>query len=144
MAGEINGADVVLAMSMADSASEDYQILGSQRGITFSGTVNTIDTSNKQSGRARTFIMGRKTETLTLDKLYVPDEEAYEALKTAFRNGTKIMVMRCERATPDEGDYSNVESAEAGVTQLSESAPDQEAATCNISLEISGNWTAAA
>lgn len=120
----MNGTDVLLLI--------DGDVVGSQRGVTFDETTAEIDTSSKES-RAMRVIGGRYGATVSLDALYVPDDNAYARLKAAMRSGTLITVIRQE-----EGDVT--ESAPALVTSMSESFPDQDAATISAALRIDGEW----
>lgn len=110
----------------------DGDVIGSQRNVTFNETTAEVDTSSKDQ-REMTVIAGRYAATVELDALYVPDDNGYERLKAAMRNGSLITVIREE-----EGQV--LESAGALVTSLSEAAPDQDAATVSVSLRISGAW----
>lgn len=120
----MNGSDILLLI--------DGDVVGSQRNVTFEETTAEIDVSSKES-RAMRVIAGRYGSTVSLDALYVPDDDAYARLKAAMRNGSLITVIRQE-----DGDVT--ESAAALVTSLSEAAPDQDAATVSISLRIDGEW----
>jgi hypothetical protein len=122
----MNGTDVLLLI--------DGDVVGSQRNVTFDETTAEVDYSNKDQ-REMIVGAGRYGATVTLDALYVPDDDGYGRLKAAMRNGSLITVIRQE-----EGDV--LESAAALVTSLSEAAPDQDAATISVSLRISGAWVA--
>jgi hypothetical protein len=112
----------------------DGDVVGSQRNVTFEETNAEVDTSSKDA-REMTVIAGRYSATVSLDALYVPDDNAYQRLKVAMRSGALITLIREE-----EGDV--LESASALVTSLSEAAPDQDAATVAASFRISGPWIA--
>ena len=120
----MNGSDVLLLV--------DGVPVGSQRGVTFEETTAEIDVSSKDS-RATCVLGGRYGATVELDALYVPNDASYQALKTAMRAGTLIQVNRQE-------DGAILESADALVTSISETAPDQEGATISVSLRIDGEW----
>jgi hypothetical protein len=120
----MNGSDVLLMI--------DGDVIGSQRGVTFEETTAEVDYSNKDQ-REMIVGAGRYGATVSLDALYVPDDNGYERLKAAMRNGSLITVIRQEEGTV-------LESASALVTSISEAAPDQDAATIAVSLRISGAW----
>ena len=121
----MNGTDVLVKIG--------NDIIGSQRDCTFGEKNAEIDMSSKD-GRAKKVLAGRYTADITMDSLYVPNDNAYLALKSALRNGTMVTVVRQE-----EG--SDLEEAQAIVTDLSEKAPDQAAATVSIALSIDGEWS---
>ena len=107
-------------------------VTGSQRDVTFDETTAEIDVSSKDS-RAMRVLPGRYGATLSLDSLYVPTDTAYQALLAAMRNGTFVEVVAIEEGVV-------LESADAIVTKLSKSGPDQGEATVSISLRIDGEW----
>lgn len=110
----------------------DGDVIGSQRGVTFEENTAEIDVSSKDS-RAMRVVGGRYSATVSLDALYVPDDNGYERLQAAMRNGSLVTVIR-------EEEGAVLESAAALVTKLSEQAPDQDAATISATLRIDGEW----
>lgn len=121
----MNGTDILVAI--------DGDVVGSQRDVTFDETTEEIDVSSKDA-RAGRYLPGRYGATMSLDALYVPDDDAYLALQSAMRNGELVEVWSME-------DSVVIESADAIVTSLSRSGPDQGEATVSIGLRIDGEWT---
>jgi len=121
----MNGTDILIAI--------DGETVGSQRDVSYEETTGEIDVSSKDS-RAGRYLPGRYGATMSLDALYVPDDTAYLALQTAMRDGEMVEVWSME-------DSVVIESADAIVTSLSRSGPDQGEATVSISLRIDGEWT---
>ena len=121
----MNGTDILIAI--------DGDVVGSQRDVSYDETTAEIDISSKDS-RAGRYLPGRYGATMSLDALYVPDDTAYLALQSAMRNGDMVEVWSMEAAIV-------IESADAIVTSLSRSGPDQGEATVSISLRIDGEWT---
>lgn len=122
----MNGSDVLLLV--------EGTVVGYQRDVTFEEATEAIDVSSKES-RARRVTAGRYSASVSLDALYVPDDVAYQSLKSAMRTGALVTVLRQE-------DGVALEHAEALVTALSEKAPDQDAATLSVELVIDGEWVA--
>jgi len=120
----MNGADIIIYI--------DGEAVGSQRDCSLDEASATVDFSSKDS-RAQIVDYGRYSATLTLDALYVPTDAAYQALRDAIRNATKVEVVRVEENVV-------LESAQAVVTALGTKAPDQVEATVSASLTISGEW----
>jgi len=125
----MNGTDILLLVY--DGAA--YDVVGSQRDVTFEETTDEIDVSSKDS-RNKRVLPGRYSSTVSLDALYVPTDDAYEKLKDAMRTGVAVKLMRQE-------DGVSLESADAIVTSISEAGPDQGEATISVSLTIDGAWT---
>lgn len=122
----MNGSDVLLLV--------EGTVVGYQRDVTFEEATEAIDVSSKES-RARRVTAGRYSASVSLDALYVPDDVAYQSLKSAMRTGALVTVLRQE-------DGVALEHAEALVTALSEKAPDQDAATLSVELVIDCEWVA--
>jgi TP901-1 family phage major tail protein len=127
----INGADVLLKVNTGTASSPVWTAVGGQRDASIEETTEEIDTSSKD-GREKTVIAGRYASNITLDSLYVPSDTAYSELQNAMRNGDLIQIQSVSGSV--------VSSAYAIVTSLSESFPDQDAATVSISLTVDGNW----
>lgn len=128
----INGADVLILVNVGTEIAPDYKIVGSQRGVTFSETTDEIDVSSKEA-RAGRYLPGRYGATITLDALYMPSDDGYLTLLSAMRNGEFVTVR-----VQEEG--AQVEQANAIVTDLSRTAPDQDASTCSVTLRVDGEW----
>ena len=129
-----NGTDILLYVNTGTEVAPSYVAVGSQRDVTFDESSDEIDISSKDS-RAFRGIPGRYKATLSLDAIYVPDDEAYLALKTANRDGALILVRRYEEDVA-------FEEADAFVTSISENGPDQDAATISVDLTVDGEWSA--
>lgn len=129
----MNGTDVLLLVRTAEGP-DVFTAVGSQRGLTREESVAEVDVSSKDSAAMRV-IGGRYGATLSLDALYVPDDTAFLALKTAFRDRDLVRVRISEAGTA-------VEQADALITGMSETYPDQDAATITVGLRVDGEWTA--
>jgi len=110
-----------------------YEAVGSQRDVSFDEATEEIDVSSKDS-RAKRVLPGRYSATLSLDALYVWTDDSYRALRDAMRDGELILVAR-------EDDSTTIETADALITSLSESFPDQGEGTISIAMTIDGFWT---
>ena len=129
----MNGTDVLLLVNTGTDAVPSYEAVGSQRDVSFEEATEEIDVSSKDS-RSKRVLPGRYSASLSLDALYVPTDTAYLALQDAMRDGELIKVAK-------QNDESTTETADALITSLSESFPDQGEGTISISLTIDGDWT---
>jgi TP901-1 family phage major tail protein len=131
----INGTNVLLLANTGTDSAPVYAPVGSQRDATIDENTEAIDYSSKDA-RERRVGPGRYTSSISMDALYVPNNNAYTALKNAMRNGTliKIAIEESEAVT---------ETADAVISTMSSSYPDQGEATISISLDIDGAWLAA-
>jgi len=129
----MNGSDVLLLVNTGTPTVPVYEEVGSQRDVTFDEATEEIDVSSKDS-RAKRVLAGRYSATLSLDSLYVWTDDGYRALRDAMRDGNLILVAR-------EDDGTTIETADALITALSESFPDQGEGAISISMTIDGFWT---
>lgn len=129
----MNGTDLLLLVNTGTPTVPTYEVVGCQRDATLEETTDTIDVSCKNS-RAQRVLPGRYSGTISLDALYVPTNAAYLALVDANRNGELILVARQE-------DGVVTATVNAKVDTISETFPDQDAATISVSLTIDGFWT---
>lgn len=128
----MNGTNILVLVNTGTPAVPVLEAVGSQRGVTFDETTAEIDVSSKDQREMRV-LPGRYGATISLDALYVPDDDAYLALREAMRNGTSVLVRRQE-------EEMDLEEADAIITSLSEAGPDQDAATISVGLRIDGAW----
>lgn len=128
----INGTDILLLVNTGPVLTPTYEVVGSQRDVTFEETNDEIDVSSKEQ-REKRVIAGRYSCSVSFDAMYVPSDAAYQALKTATRNGTPIKVLRQQSGAA-------LEESNAIVVSLSEAAPDQDASTVSIGLTIDDQW----
>lgn len=129
----MNGSDILLLVNTGTPAVPVYEAVGCQRDVTFDETTEEIDASCKDS-RAKRVLAGRYASNISLDAVYVPDDDAYNALKDAMRDGELILVARQEKGV-------TTETANALVTSLSTVVADQDVVTISVSLSIDGEWT---
>lgn len=129
----LNGMDILLYVNTGTLLSPVWEAAAGQRGASFEESTDEIDASSKDS-RSKRVLAGRYGATISMDGLYLPSESAYQALQAAMRNGDAILVRRQEEGV-------DVEQASAIITALSMDAPDNDVATCSVSLTIDGDWT---
>lgn len=130
---EVNGADVVLLVNTGTPATPVWEQVASQQDVTFDETTDYIETSSKDS-RNRKGLPGRYSWSVSFDSLYIPGGSQYAALRDAMRNGVIIEIRRRESGT-------DVEKSGGVLTTLSNSFPDQGAATVAATIEGTEGWT---
>lgn len=129
----INGADVLVLVDTGVSAPT-FVVAAGQRDVTFEESNSLIDVSSKDSGREEEVLMGRLTQSVSLDMLFIDGDSGYNALKDASRNGTAVKLRRRFQG-------SDVEEADAFVETRSESFPDQDAGIVSLSFRVTGQWS---
>ncbi len=130
----INGADVLILVDVGVS-TPSFVVAAGQRDVTFDESNNLIDISSKDTGRIEEVLVGRLTQTVTLDMLFINGDAGYLALKDASRNGTAITIRRRFQG-------ADIEDATAFVETRSETFPDQDAGLVSLSFRLSGSWVA--
>ncbi len=130
----INGADVLVIVDIGAS-TPNFVIAAGQRDVTFDESNNLIDISSKDTGRIEEVLVGRLTQTVTLDMLFINGDAGYVALKDASRNGTSIAIRRRFQGT-------DIEQVTAFVETRSETFPDQDAGLVSLTFRLSGSWGA--
>ena len=130
----INGADVLVIVDVGAS-TPNFVIAAGQRDVTFDESNNLIDISSKDTGRIEEVLMGRLTQTVTLDMLFINGDAGYIALKDASRNGTSIVIRRRFQG-------NDIEQVTAFVETRSETFPDQDAGLVSLAFRLSGSWGA--
>jgi TP901-1 family phage major tail protein len=130
-----NGSDLLILVNTGTPSVPTYSVVGCQRDASIERTAAEIDVSCKDGADYRG-LPGRRKSTLTLDKLYVPTDDDYQALEAAYQNGELILIARQESGVVTA-------TADAFVTSLSESFPDQDAAIVAISMTVDGGWVQA-
>ena len=130
----VNGADVLIMVDVGASVPS-YVVAAGQRDVTFDESNNLIDISSKDTGRIEEVLMGRLTQTVTLDMLFCNGDAGYTALQDASRNGTSVSIRRRFQG-------ADVEQVTAFIETRSESFPDQDAGLVSLSFRLSGSWGA--
>ena len=128
----INGADVLIIVDVGTSVPS-FVVAAGQRDVTFDESNNIIDISSKDTGGVEEVVVGRLTQNVTLDMLFINGDAGYNALKDASRNGTEIAIRRRFQG-------NDIEQVTAFVETRSESFPDQDAGVVSLSFRLSGSW----
>jgi TP901-1 family phage major tail protein len=98
----MRGVDILIQVEDPAAVAGTYITVGGQRGATLSESNETLDVTTKDSGGAYEYDYGLYGWTISCDGLYVPDDVGYTALKTAFRDKTKVKVRIQEEGTATE------------------------------------------
>lgn len=131
----MNGSDVLILVNTGTSSSPIWEAVGSQMDMTIEQTSEEIDTSNKTSGRYAEFMPGRYSSTISFDSLYVPNDVSYAVLRQSCEFGLFLKVRREYAGTAER-------EADAFVTSLSESFPDQAPGAVSGAMRVTGPWRA--
>lgn len=142
----MNGNSVLVYTS--DDSGTSKEALGSQTGVTFSESRDTIDITDKQDLGSTNLKGGKYTSTCSANALYIDNNQSFIDIRAAIRNNTELKLYRYEpQGTVPSG---GTEAAPAGwemadclVTSISEDFPQDGAGTCSVEFAITGTWGAA-
>ena len=112
------------------------QFLAGQRGATLNRSAETIDITNKVSAGWKESITSVKEWSVDCDGVFVADDAALKALETALNANTLVDV----KISDDTRGYKGT----AIITDITIEAPYDDAATYSITLQGTGELSAAA
>ena len=118
------GSDVMLLVDVTG----ELEVIATQRDATFTENTAAIDVSSKD-GRSQRVLAGRYSAEITMDSLYVYDDDAYEALVEANRTGELVMVARLQ-----DGMVFGI--GEGVVTSISDRFPDAAESTVSATVVV--------
>jgi hypothetical protein len=110
--------------------------IGSQKGVSFESSAEMLDISDKTDEDA-VFIPGKRTDTVSLSSFYVVADTAQAALRTAYEANTPVTLFWAEGGTDLKTNTTSY------ISSLSVSAPEHGPAESEVSLQVSGGWSAA-
>ena len=110
--------------------------IGSQKGVSFESSAEMLDISDKTDEDA-VFIPGKRTDTVSLSSFYVVADTAQAAMRTAYEANTPVVLFWAE------GGANLKTNTTSYISSLSVSAPEHGPAETEVSLQVSGGWSAA-
>lgn len=129
-----NGTDYkIYVNTAAEGATPVYTLVGEQRDCKSNRATTSIDASHKGTPDQVIMKGGRRSATLSLDALDVPDDEAQAAIEAAYEAGEFVTVVKTKSGVAATKALYHIDS-------LDENAPDQGVATLSISMTRSGGW----
>lgn len=132
--GIFNGTDLVLKAG--------GNVIGAATSATVNYTLDTFETTNKDSAHAKTHLPAASGWTVECEAFYTTDETvAPDNMMTDLQNRSSITV-EFNEASAETGDYKYTGSAY--ITSVSLNAPNEDAATYSVSLQGTGALTIAA
>jgi len=129
----MDGTDILILVNTGTPSVPVYEALATQRTMSDTDNRTVIDLSAK--GDDHDYVeVGRQTNSLTVECVYDPEDDAYEAVKAAYAAKGDLLVRRSENAV-------DVEEATAKVSGMSKAGPDQAPATVSLELRLKTAWT---
>jgi TP901-1 family phage major tail protein len=123
---KVKGVDILVMVDLdsvlaTPTGVPDWTAVGGQQSATFSEEVEAIDTTSKDGNNGGyDYEAGLYGWTVSADGLYVKNDEAFTALKTAMRQGKKVKLRIQEEGSPLEEGLAIVTSREleAGYSEM--------------------------
>jgi|TARA_R100000149_G_scaffold66466_2_gene45836 TP901-1 family phage major tail protein len=138
--GIFNGTSLVLKVDTSGGGSP--VLLGASTSCTVNFTLDTFETTNKDSAHRKSFLPAATGFTMDCEAFYTTDETvAPDNLMSALNSRTEVDV-EFNEASATTGDYKY--TGKAYITSCSLNAPNEDAATYSISLQGTGALTIAA
>lgn len=114
--------------------------IGSQKGVSFESSAEMLDISDKTDEDA-VFIPGKRTDTVSLSSFYVVADTAQAAMRTAYEANTPVTLFWAEDIGAGVVNFKT--NTTSYISSLSVSAPEHGPAETEVSLQVSGGWSAA-
>ncbi|AGK52033.1 phage tail tube protein [Bacillus sp. 1NLA3E] len=130
----MRGVDVIIQVEGAVAGT--FITIASQRGAKFTEEVDTIETTSKSSNGWKEYDYALAGWKISCDGAYVLNDAAYDKLKTAMRNKTKVKAKWSET-----GSSGDVETGDALVTSRELDAPYDAEVTYAFELLGTGSPT---
>jgi TP901-1 family phage major tail protein len=105
---KVRGVDILVMIDMDQTIATptgvpDWEAVGGQQNATFSDEVEAVDTTTKDNNDGGyDYDYGLYGWTVSCDGLYVKNNAAYTALKTAMRTRKKVKIRIQEEGQPVE------------------------------------------
>lgn len=129
----VNGSTVILQVRTA-TGPDVYTTVGKQTGLNITFERDAIDASSKDIMDAE-YVAGRRSSTISLPSLFVPNEAARVALRAAYNSISGAVRIRIPAVGAEAG-----RQADAIVTSLTEDHPDNDVSTVAVELQVTGAW----
>lgn len=123
----MRGVDIVVQVESATPGT--FITIASQQGAKFTEELDTIETTSKSSNGWKEYDYALAGWKISCDGAYVLNDTAYDRLKSAMRNKTKVKVKWLET-----GSSGDVETGDALVTSRELDAPFDDAVTYSFEL----------
>ena len=130
----LNGTDILLYVNTGTEESPIYTVVGSQRNLSRERARDIIDASSKDGDDERV-LPGRKSSSISLDALYVPDNVAYLQIDEAYEAGDFMLVQMFTEGVATH-------QANVLVESMSEEYPDNAECTISVELRVDNGWSA--
>lgn len=132
----MRGVDILISVNTGTTAAPTWTVVGGQRGAKLSEKSDTIETTSKDSAGVKNFDYGLYEWSISADGVYINDDKAYEAIRTAMRTKQTVQV-KIKEPTGANGS-TNVQIGTALVTSSELDAPYDAEVTYSVDLQGSG------
>jgi Phage major tail protein 2. len=131
----MNGAQVLVLVKTAEDdgmGNPVYTPVAEQTGLSSEESRNLIETAAKGDDHMK-HEYGRMSSTVELEALYVPNDQALQAIRNALHNKEEVILRRSENGV-------DVEEARAKVESISSEWPDEDNSTVSVTFQLQEPW----
>lgn len=129
----MDGAQVLVLVPVDDgTGTMEYKPVAEQTSLSVENTHNLIEATSKDSTHTK-WLYGKEDDTMSLEALYVPDDQAMKAIRDAKKNREMVILRRSENGT-------EVEEAEALIETMSYEWPDNDNSTVAVDFQLNESW----
>lgn len=131
VAEKLLGKNVLVFENYGENATYDvpvWSLLGGQRTASFTNSADEIDLSDKNSGGYGQADQGIKSTELELELLVMPGDKSVQQLYDAYEKGEAVDILRWSKNGRSIRNWYSI-------TEMSEEASHDDAATLSISLK---------
>ena len=128
----MDGAQVLVLVDLGENGQSDWQPCAEQTNLSTETTRNLIEASSKDSDHAK-WLYGKQESSVSLEKLYTPNDSAFMAIEDAMNNRETVVLRRTENG-------KDIEEATALVESISKEFPDDDASTCEAEFQLNERW----
>lgn len=133
----MNGASVLVLVKTDDddgNGNPVYTPVAEQTGLSTEESRDLIEAAAKGDDHMK-HLYGRMSTQVELESLYVPNDQAFQAIKQAFHNKEEVILRRSE-------DGQHVEEARAKIENIGAEFPDNDASTVSVTFQLQEPWRA--
>lgn len=127
----IKGIDFIASINTGTNELPVWTKVGGQRGATLDRSIETMETTSKDSEGFKEFEAGFTEWSIEADGLYIVDDKGFEALEEAFMAKDKLKV---QVATPSGVSYEGLTI----LTALPIEMPYDDVVTYSVTFQGSG------
>lgn len=127
-------------VAVSDDGGASYVDVGCIQDATLNGSLDEIEVTCHESGTVREYLQGRRDATLDLTIWWDEDDPGQDKISAAYFGDSTLKV----RFRMEEAAGKDEIIADAFVTSYTENSPNDDAASLDVSMRITGAFSPSA